>query len=264
MQIEQAKKLMDEALEQLAHDLEQGKSDTLTRFLAALAQFHRYSFGNVMLIMSQRPTATRVAGFNTWRKFGRFVQKGEKGILIIAPMLVKKKEDEAEDEKGKLLLFKAVHVFDVSQTEGEPLPEPATVAGDPGAHTERLKAFIAERGIELEYAEDLGSADGVSIGGKIRLRPDLAPAEEFSVLAHELAHEFLHHGEDRAATTRTIRETEAEAVAYTVCRAIGLETGSAASDYIQTYKGDKQLLAASLHRIQEVATRIISAVLPGE
>ncbi len=100
---------------------------------------------------------------------------------------------------------------------------------------------------------------GVSRGGRISIRPDLEPAVAFSVLAHELAHELLHRGEDRPAS-KTVRETEAEAVAFVVCQAIGLETGTAASDYIQLFDGKAETLAASLDRIQKTAAEIIAAL----
>jgi hypothetical protein len=102
-------------------------------------------------------------------------------------------------------------------------------------------------------------ADGVSRGGRISIRPGLAPAQEFSVIVHELAHELLHRGEDRPQS-KTVRETEAEAVAFVVCQAIGLETGTAASDYIQLYDGKTDTLAASLNRIQYIASEIIMSI----
>jgi Antirestriction protein len=113
-----------------------------------LAKFHRYSFGNVVLILSQKPDATHVAGFTAWKKLGRFVRKGEKGIVVIAPITIKAKDElkPGEDEKP-VLRFRGVHVFDISQTDGEPLPEPAQVSGDPREHLATLRAHIAERGI---------------------------------------------------------------------------------------------------------------------
>ena len=86
MKTEQAKQLTDQAIEQLAAALKQGRSETLTRYLATMAKFHRYSFTNIMLIFIQRPTATHVAGFHTWLKFSRYVRKGEKGMGLFAPM----------------------------------------------------------------------------------------------------------------------------------------------------------------------------------
>jgi antirestriction protein ArdC len=132
MKTEQVKQVTDKALEQLVTALEQGQSATLTRYLSAMARFHRYSFNNVMLIYTQREDASHVAGFHSWRKLNRFVRKGEKGILILAPMIFKNAEAETAktDEEKTIVRFKAAYVFDVSQTDGEPLPEFATVHGE--------------------------------------------------------------------------------------------------------------------------------------
>lgn len=263
MKAEQAKKLADDALANLVAALEAGKSETLTAYLATMGRFHNYSWGNVLLILSQKPDATRVAGFNAWRQFSRFVRKGEKGIVIIAPMLIKPKENESADagEDRSILRFKAVYVFDVSQTDGEPLPEFAHVGGNPNGRTEALKAFVTAQGVTLEYAESLGGALGRSHGGRVELLSGLAPAEEFSVLVHELAHEMLHRGDRRGETSKKVRETEAEAVAFVVSQAIGLETGTHAADYIQLYDGDKATLAESLDHVQKTAAAIIAAVM---
>ena len=261
MKAEHAKKIADQALSDLAEALTQGKSESLTRYLSMLAKFHKYSFGNVMLILSQMPDATHVAGFHTWRQMGRFVKKGEKGIVIIAPMTIRKESDDAKDgeQPESILRFRGVYVFDVSQTDGEPLPEPARVSGDPSGFTARVKTIIAERGITLDHTDVPSDALGVSRGGRISIRPDLEPAIEFSVLVHELAHELLHRGDDRPAS-KTVRETEAEAVAFVVSQAIGLETGTAASDYIQLFDGKAETLAHSLDRIQKTAADIIAAI----
>ncbi len=264
MKAEQAKQLADEGLTKLAEALQQGQSETLTAYLAAMGRFHQYSFGNVLLILIQKPDATRVAGFQTWKRLGRFVKKGEHGIAIIAPMLIKPAGSEAADrtdqEDRTILRFKAVYVFDVSQTEGQPLPEFARVGGSPNGHTERLKTFIAEQSIGLEYTDAIGSAQGASTGGCIKLRPDLTPAEEFATLVHELAHELLHRRDGEKRPSKTVRETEAEAVAFVASQAIGLDTGTAAVDYIRLYAGDTDTLAASLDRIQKTAAAIIGAI----
>ena len=264
MKAEQAKKLSNEALERLSRSLADGKSEGLTEYLKAVAMFHDYSFGNIMLIAAQRPDATQVAGFQTWKKLGRFVRKGEKGIAIIAPMVFRKDDSGGGDGEGDMTLrFRAVHVFDVSQTDGDALPEPATVQGDPGPFTARLESFVSKRGIELTEAEDLGGADGLSKGGTIVLRTELSPAKHFSVLVHETAHELLHHTGDRPSS-KVVRETEAEAVAFVVGEAVGLQNGSAAADYIQLYDGNTATLAASLDRIQKTATEIIAAITTDE
>jgi hypothetical protein len=96
------------------------------------------------------------------------------------------------------------------------------------------------------------------------LLPDLSPAEDFSVLVHEVSHELLHRNERRAKTNRTIRETEAEAVAFVVCQAIGLESNGSSADYIQSWRGDKQTLTESLHFVQQTASQILTAISPGE
>lgn len=264
MTAEQAKKITDQAIADLAAALKAGKSDTLTRYLAMLGRFHRYSFGNVLLILCQRPDATRVAGFHAWRKLGRAVRKGEKGILIIAPMTIRPRQEADErspTDDRPILRFRGVHVFDLAQTDGEPLPEFARVTGDADTHLSRLKDHVQALGIVLDHEDLPMGAEGVSRGGRISLRAGQEPAQAFSVLAHELAHEMLHRSPDRPAS-KTVRETEAEAVAFVVCSAVGLATGTAASDYIQLYDGTVETLTGSLDRIQKTASAIIEAFCP--
>lgn len=264
MNREEAMEVTDRGLEELIAALEQGKSERLLEHLAFQAKFHHYSFGNCLLIAIQKPEATCVAGFSRWKQLGRFVKKGEKGILILAPMVGRKKaEDQGDEEDAErnVFGFRAVYVFDVSQTEGQDLPEFAQIAGEPGDRLSRLKEYVLERGIDLRYEESLGGAEGVSQGGKIALRLGLSPAEEFAVLVHELGHELLHRTERRKETTRRVRELEAEAVSYVVSKAAGLEGLARSNDYIQLYAGDKQLLLASLSHIQRVASEIISALM---
>jgi hypothetical protein len=263
MKSEHVRQLTDGALRRLTTALEAGHSETLTAFLATAARFHRYSFRNVMLIAMQRPDATRVAGFRAWKKLGRFVKRGEKGIAIIAPLPVRNPTPPDDDEGDSGVRFKAVYVFDVAQTDGESLPALARTAGDPAEATDRLRALIQAKGITLEYRADLDGADGQSSGGHIAIRTGLPAAEEFSVLVHELAHEFLHHqGGDNPRPAKVVRETEAEAVAFIVAHGIGLDTTTAASDYIQLYNGDAATLARSLERVQQTAAHILSALLP--
>ena len=263
MKVEQAKQIVSKAIEELSQALERGHSETLRNYLAAIGRFHRYSLRNVMLIASQKPTASHVAGFHAWHKLGRFVKKGEKGILILAPIVRRKNESakQAEtDELSTAVGFRAAYVFDISQTEGQDLPTIGGVNGEPREYRECLARFVTEQGIALDYSEDIAPARGTSAGGKITLLPGQSPAEEFATLAHELAHEMMHRDERRSSTSKRIRETEAEAVAYVVCQAIGLETGSAAQDYIQLYDGDATLLTESLEHIQHTANQILNAI----
>ena len=267
-----AQQLIKQAVEFLLQQLEAGKSETLTAYLAAMARFHNYSFGNILAIARQRPTATRVAGIRTWNELGRFVKRGEKGIQILAPIIGhRRRKDAAEQEqdansKAKpapmLIGFRAVYVFDYSQTEGVDLPEfDHNVSGEVGAHRERLIAFLGAQNIKLEFNEKIAPALGVSYGGRIALLPGQSKAEEFTTLVHETAHELLHKTERRTMTTATVRETEAEAVAFIVGQAVGLEMGTASSDYIQMYAGNAALLAESLEVIQRTSAVILGAIL---
>src|SRR5436853_3032554 len=134
---DRVRKLAEEGLNRLSADLEAGKSESLKMYLDAMGRFHRYSWGNVLLISSQRPDATQVAGFHTWHDLGRWVKKGEKGIMIFAPMLVKQKDPATAgraaskpDEVFRLTGFRTAYVFDASQTEGRPLPEFSKTTGE--------------------------------------------------------------------------------------------------------------------------------------
>lgn len=264
-----AREVIAENVQFLIEQLEAGHSEALTGYLNAMSRFHNYSLGNVLEIARQRPDATRVAGFWTWKNLGRSVKKGEKGIRILAPIIGvrRKKDEEANKDITKqntavLCGFRSTYVFDVSQTDGADLPDMHQVSGDPGENSGRLAAFIRSRGITLVYNPNIAPALGMSYGGRIAILPGQSKAEEFSTLVHETAHELLHKAERRTATTKTVRETEAEAVAFVVGKAIGLVTGSASADYIHLYHGNATLLAESLEVIQKTATVILAALEP--
>ena len=196
MKLEDIKNKTKDAVDYLVQSLESGQSAVLTQYLGAMARFHAYSFGNVMLIARQKPDATNVAGFRTWNSLGRFVKRGEKGILILAPMVGKNRKrsgdaeqtEDAKEPASKLFGFRAVYVFDISQTEGKDLPVLTEVQGDVSGNRERLFKFVEAQGIELNYSERIAPAKGLSHGGKITLLLGMQPAEEFSTLVHELAH----------------------------------------------------------------------------
>ena len=114
----------------------------------------------------------------------------------------------------------------------------------------------------MSYSERIAPTKGLSHGGKITLLSGMKPAEEFSTLVHEIAHEMLHRGNRRTLTTKKVRETEAEAVAFVVGKAIGLETGTASADYIQLWHGDANLLREGLEAVQQTAAVILGAVAP--
>ena len=259
--------LIKQNVDFLIQQLEAGKSEALTAYLTAMSRFHNYSFGNILEIARQKPNATRVAGMYAWNQLGRRVKKGEKGIRILAPIIgVKRKpQEEAERDITKqnvavLVGFRNAYVFDVSQTDGAELPEHASVKGEVGENRDRLIEFIGAQGIELEFNERIAPAMGMSYGGKIVLLPGQSKAEEFSTLVHELAHEMLHKADRRTTTTKVVRETEAEAIAFVVGKAVGLHTGTASADYIQLYHGNASLLAESLEVIQKASAVILAAL----
>jgi len=264
MKIDRAKKHVHQALKQLMEALDAGKSEKITAYLRAMAKFHRYSIGNIILISIQKPDAQHVAGYRTWRKLGRYVRRGEKGIAIMAP-IVRKTEVVKDDikEEDIVVAFKTVYVFDISQTKGKSLPDFAHVQGHPRQYMDRLKEFIANRGIKLKYSNLFGSVEGLSGGGVIVIRQNLEPAEQFSVMVHELAHEILHHGQS-IPVRKTAREVEAEATAFVVCQAVGLDSNTSSSDYIQLYDGNKETLIESLERVQKTAMEIIEAITAQE
>jgi antirestriction protein ArdC len=275
------RQLADRQFQELLAELAAGHSQRLVQFLDMTARFHSYSWHNVLLIACQRPEATHVAGYQTWRRLKRQVRRGEKGIAILAP--IKRRAIASDDgERSQpddqfpgtahrvpaVVGFRAVYVFDVTQTDGPPL---ATLndapQGDPGEYLTILEDAIRADGILLSRAESLGGALGVSQGGAIQVLQSLGSTDVFSVLVHEWAHEQLHKGSDRSTLSRTVRETEAEAVAHIVTAAIGLRASMHSADYIALYRGDADLLRASLSRIQTTAARILERLgvgRPGE
>lgn len=264
-----AKEMIAANVKCLIEQLEAGKSDALTAYLNAMSRFHNYSFGNVLEIARQRPNATRVAGMYAWNQLGRRVKKGEKGIRILAPIVgIKRKKDEEADkditkQNTRVLVgFRNAYVFDVEQTDGAELPVMREISGDVGANHDRLVSYIEKQGIELVFTENIAPALGVSYGGRIAILPGQSKAEEFSTLVHELGHELLHKAERRTTTTKVVKETEAEAIAFVVGKAVGLQTGSASADYIQLYHGNASLLIESLEVIQQASAVILAALQP--
>jgi antirestriction protein ArdC len=263
-----AKDIIAANVKSLIEQLEAGHSHALTAYLDAMSRFHNYSFGNILEIARQKPDATRVAGFWKWKKeFGRSVKKGEKGIRILAPIVGIKRKPDAEAQKDvtrqnvpMVVGFRATYVFDVSQTEGAELPTMREMGGSVGENRDSLVSFIKAQGIELVFTDKIAPALGMSYGGRIAILPGQSEAEEFSTLVHELAHEMLHKAERRTTTTKVVKETEAEAIAFVIGKAVGLETGTASADYIHLYHGNASLLAESLEVIQKTSGVILAAL----
>jgi antirestriction protein ArdC len=243
------------------------KSEVFRRWLDAMAQFSTYSFGNQMAISLQCPTASRVAGFHTWKKLGRHVKKGAKGIAILAPCLYSKKvEPDSEDSPTvkRLSGFKIAFVFDIAMTDGEALPMlSANTAGTGGEELlPRLEAAVQKLNVVLDYEEIRESGvEGYSTGGRIVIRQSLSTLAKCGVVIHEAAHEILHQHDNRAEAnkkTKSQRELEAEATAYVVMRHFGIE--HAASNYLATYNVDGEQLRNSLETISAAAKRLIAAI----
>jgi hypothetical protein len=237
---------------------EAARSEAFKAYLQTCAKFHRYSPGNQMLISMFNPNATQVAGYKRWSSLKRYVKRGEHGIPILAPCVVKINPDQ-EDSPKTIPYFKIVYVFDVSQTEGEPLPEiewrsPARLAQLDAA----LTAYAESLGIKVEI-EDTGSAQGYAEKGRIALNPTAGT----KTLIHELTHHLLHIGAEEAPLDRETREIEAEAAAYVVASHFNIPD-LASPNYLALYDADEKIISARADRIRLAASQIINAVSPEE
>jgi len=249
---------LKDRLNRLAQELSEGKSAGFLDYLERVGRFHQYSAYNVMLILTQRPEATLVAGIKRWNQLGRRVKKGERGIAILAPTLkrvevVDEKTQEVREER-KLAGFHTAYVFDIAQTEGEPLkPREEEIPQGPALY-ERLK-----KACPAEVREGLlpGGALGRTDGQRIVLTADESATCKAETLLHEWAHLLLHY--DGGAYGQAVGELEAEAVAYAVGRELGLPMRMS-RDYILSWRGTVEKLEASLERIQRAAREILLAV----
>jgi hypothetical protein len=230
-------------------------SEAMLKYLDMAAHFHQYSFCNVWLILMTKSDATTVGGFKKWLSLGRCVRKGEHGIPILAPIFNKFIDEEGK-EQDKLIGFKVVYVFDVSQTDGEPLPEPPDwKSPEKNAELqEHLIRFTERKGIQVQVKNIGRDIQGVSLGGKILL--DLEAGTK--TLIHEIAHEMLHHVEG-VITSSTIRELEAESVAYVVAKHFGMD-GLSSPNYNALHGATAELIMDCLERIRNTAAEIIQAI----
>lgn len=247
-------------------------SETFRAYLDAQARFHSYSFANVLLIVGQKPDATRVAGYQTWKQLGRQVRRGEKGIRIIVPIrgraAISPTESETPDaEEAKpgrtIVRFGTGSVFDISQTEGKPLPtiDVPVLEGEEGtALYDRLATIATAESLMLERTTRLPRESVMGYyepdARRIVVR-EASPRQMTKTLAHELAH---HFGAGVESTPE--EETMAESVAYVVCARFGLDTGERSFPYIATWSKDAAVLKAAMARIQQVSGRIIERLEP--
>ena len=255
---------IDTSLDDLAQAVDDVRaSETFRRYLDVQAKFHRYSWHNTMLIASQRPDATQVAGFQSWKKLKRHVRKGERGIRIFAPCRftreVETTDGSTEEREG--MFFRCVSVFDVGQTDGPDLPsvDVPTVQAAADDLIAKLVTVADSRGIAVRLGPLDGGTYGVSKRGSVDVDDQHPTGQQAKTLAHELAHEAMHW-EDRGPLTRAIAELEAESVAFCVCSRFGLDVELRASKYIAIWGGDAKSLRASLERIAKAARSIIDDV----
>lgn len=247
---------VESSLEDLATLTEEAKrSEEVLAYLDFTSKFHNYSFYNTLSIFFHCPTATHVAGFATWKKLGRHVRKGERGIPILAPCFKRKSEVDEEDADEKIIsFFRVVYVFDVSQTEGEELPEaPITANCSDKGLLPILEEIVEKRGVSLSYKTLTGSHHGTSYGGQIDVDDRLESGGKVAVIIHELAHELLHQNGRRVS--RKQAETEAEAVSYVVSAYFGLKTASA--NYLALWNVPKDQITDSFQHIHQVAVELI-------
>ena len=254
--------------EQLTASVEAlASSEAWTQMLTVAGRFHRYSPNNVLLITVQRPEATLVAGYRTWQQLGRQVLRGEQGIAILAPVVTRADPEPDQDTTSKVLRgFRVAHVFDVSQTDGKPLPEagPSLLAGgSPRGLWDRLADQVHAAGFTLDRG-DCGAANGYTdhVSRHVRVRDDVSPAQASKTLAHELAHVLLH-GPDQPARDRHVAEVEAESVAYVITAAAGLPTEGYSVPYVASWaSGDSNVVREAATRVLSTARHIIEQAGP--
>ena len=265
--------------------LEEGVKDLFTsekykQYLHTMSKFHHYSFNNTILIAIQKPDATLVAGYSAWKqKFHRQVKKGEKGIMILAPVKLKEKEEddskmeaENDEKEHKInLLFRPVSVFDVSQTEGEPLPSLGVdeLTGNAEGYKAFMQAMCKLSPVPIRFDEIKGGAKGYyhTVDKEIVIKNDMSELQTMKTCVHEVSHALLHDRDkmkdEGIEKDQQTREVEAESVAYVVCSYFNLDTGKDYSfPYIGMWSSSKELneLKASMDTIQKAAAYLIDGI----
>lgn len=271
----------NEKMKALTDMLEQGTKDVFEserykEYLGVMAKFHRYSSRNSLLILLQNPDASHVAGFGAWKSMGRSVNKGEKGIQILAPAPYQKRVEVTRDENGKLLpepqtkevtvtAFRPAYVFDVSQTKGKELPRLVEqLMGSVPEHDKMMRCLREVSPCPIQFEGSMrGKANGYYEPTKnyIAIRMGISEEQTIKTMIHEIAHAKLGHGNNPTMDRRT-EEVQAESVAYVVCQHFGIDSSQYSFGYIAGWSKDKELpqLQSSLEVIQKTARGVIDCV----
>ena len=282
-------------VQEITEKLEQGikelfESEKYKTYLNTMSKFHNYSFNNTMLIAMQKPDATLVAGFKAWQKnFDRHVKKGEKGIRILAPAPYKIKEerDKIDPVTQELLLdkdgnpqkeeveitipaFRAVSVFDLSQTDGKPIPELTAkeLLSDVEGYQDMIRAVEAISPVPIELEEIAGDSKGYydREAKRIAVQENMSESQTLKTMIHEVAHSKLHSKEveqdEQMKKDRNTKEVEAESIAYTVCQHFGIDTSDYSFGYIAGWSSgrDTKELRASMDTIRRTASELITGI----
>lgn len=293
--IELAAENMRDKVKEITDKLEQGiaaifDSEKYKEFLTTMSKFHNYSVNNSILIMLQKPDASAVAGYNDWVKnFHRYVKKGEKGIKILAPAPYKKEVDVpvldnsgnrvvgadgkelTEHKEIKVPAFKVTAVFDVSQTDGEPLPAIAEkLEGNIEGYENFFRILKEISPVPIEFEDIKSSANGYfnPVESRIAVSKNLSEIQTLKTTIHEIAHAKLHALPDKEDTepkdefTRREKEVQAESIAYTVCQHFGIDTSDYSFGYVAGWSSGKDVkeLKESLKIIRETASDMITKI----
>lgn len=266
-------------IKEITERLEQGvleafQGDNFKKYLEVIGRFHKYSSNNCILIAMQKPEATLVAGFKSWQtNFKRNVKKGEKSIKILAPIPHKFKREiqnengEKEIQEIKYTTFRAISVFDISQTEGEELPTICKkLTGDVECFQELVKKLENVSPVPVNYEVIDGAASGFysHVTNSITVSSEISEQQTVKTLIHEITHSILHNqetGAEKDVDKRT-KEVQAESVAYTVCSWLGLDTSDYSFGYVASWSKNKEAkeLQESMDIIRKTARKIIEGI----
>ena len=291
----QEKEAAESKLDTIMKALEEGVEKVFTSeqyqmYLQTMAKFHNYSFNNTLLIAMQRPDATLLAGYQTWqKKFHRHVKRGEKGIKIIAPVPVKEKRqvEKIDEETQEIVIgidgqpetetverilprFRVTTVFDISQTEGEPLPtlEVNELVGDVFIYEDFMKGLEEISPVPFQFQEiDSGAKGYYSNAEKlVAIQTGMSQAQTMKTAVHETAHAILHDRdvmeENGITKDRMTKEVESESVAYVVCNHFGLDTSDYSFNYVAGWSSDKEMpeLRSSMDTIRLTSSQLIADI----